>query len=158
MSGVELFFFLFSFFFGSQCSSPYQSQSRPFIQQNYPSQAPRTNEIDEEYLVTLDSDTFQDYIHQIRKQRSLTRNEEQIVKRLVKKIKNRESARKSRQAKKEISQELDEQVLKLTEQTQNMKLVCIPSWLWFEIWFSSACSLLGIVRSVRHEPADQERN
>jgi hypothetical protein len=46
------------------------------------------------------------------------------VKRLVKKIKNRESARKSRQAKKEISQELDEQVLKLTEQTQKMKLVC----------------------------------
>jgi DNA-directed RNA polymerase specialized sigma54-like protein len=82
------------------------------------------NEFDEEYLVTLDSDTFQDYVQQIRKRRSLTRNEEQIVKRLVKKIKNRESARKSRQAKKEISQELDEQVVKLTEQAQSLKLVC----------------------------------
>jgi len=80
------------------------------------------DEFNEEYLVTLDYDSFQDYVLQVRKRRSLTRAEEESVKRLIKKMKNRESARKSRLAKKEISQELDEQVGKLTDQTHSLKL------------------------------------
>jgi hypothetical protein len=77
---------------------------------------------DEDYLVALDSDTFQDYVDKLRHRRALTKNEELLFKKLYKKIKNRESARKSRQAKKEISQELDEQVLILTQKEQQLQL------------------------------------
>jgi len=77
---------------------------------------------DEDALVALDSDTFQDYVNRLRQHRTLTRNEEASFKKIFKKIKNRESARKSRQAKKEISQELDEQVHVLSQKTQSLKL------------------------------------
>jgi hypothetical protein len=78
--------------------------------------------LDEDALVALDSDTFQDYVDRLRQRRPLTRNEEMLFKKLFKKIKNRESARKSRQAKKEISQELDDQVHVLSQKTQSLKL------------------------------------
>jgi len=98
---------------------------------------------DEEYLVSLDSETFQNYVHQLRQRRILTSNEEVIVKRLVKKIKNRESARKSRQAKKEVSQELDEQVQRLIQQTQSLKL--------------EASSLYAINQQIKNEISFSEK-
>lgn len=78
-------------------------------------------QLDEQYLSSLDSKEFQDYVDQLRQKRRLNEDEEGIIKRVNKKIHNRESARKSRQTKKENCIELDTQILALSQQSQSLK-------------------------------------
>jgi len=86
------------------------------------SHAPFSIKASESELVQMDSKGFEDYVSETRRHRPLSRDEEELAKKMLKKIKNRESARKSRQAKKEHTVGLSEQVDELTNQVQALKI------------------------------------